>query len=307
MNVCAPVQKVAVYSTVYPGAEMYLPDWYRSLRAQSDGDFRLWIGLDGIGPKSVEEIVGTRIEATWVHSQPGDTPTQIRQRALEQIAKTYDVLVLVDSDDILHETRVAAAREAMKSADLIGCALSLVDQQGNELGQALNLPSGTTIEELLPRHNVFGFSNTAYRSELLLQCLPVPVDVSLMDWYLATKAWLMGARISFDPIARMNYRQHETNVARVRFPISSNQVAQDTESVRRHFQFVLSADPGGFQTGKLAQVKRVAAEVEEFYKIVVTEPSKLLCYVQALNSLNPAPLWWVSVAHPELRSMWHAM
>ena len=41
--------RIGVYTTVYPGVEPYLLDWYRSLRQQTDQEFQLWIGLDMIG------------------------------------------------------------------------------------------------------------------------------------------------------------------------------------------------------------------------------------------------------------------
>jgi hypothetical protein len=134
--------------------------------------------------------------------------------------------------------------------------------------------------------------------------LPVPAGAALVDWFLATKAWLLGARLEFDPVVRMNYRQHGANMARVRFPVNPEQVAGDTRLVRRHFQFLLAEDSGQFLTGRLAQLKAAAAVVEIFHERIVQKPSELARYVEALNALNPLPLWWASVAHPALESMW---
>jgi hypothetical protein len=296
--------KIVVYTTIYPGVETYISDWYRSVQAQTDRDFQLWIGLDGIGSETVESVIGSHLEARWVASEPGDTPARIRQRALAQIVNTCDAVVLVDIDDILHETRVAAAREVLATSELYGCALRLVNQQGRDLGMTFSLPSGTKAEEVLPRHNVFGLSNTAYQSALLQRCLPVPTEVTLVDWFLATKAWLMGARLAFDPVVRMDYRQHGANMARVRFPISPKQVIKDTELVRHHFEFMLALDPSGFLPERLVLLKNTASSIETFHQHIVPEPSRLLRYVESLNSLAPAPLWWSSVAHPALESMW---
>jgi len=300
------VQKIAVYTTVYPGVEAYLPDWYRSVQAQTDQEFELWIGLDNVEAEAVQTLVGTHFEATWVSSARGDTPAQIRQRSLAQIVKTCDAVVLVDSDDILHESRVAAARSALDKAELYGCALRLVNQQGRELRWTFGLPPEARAEDILPRYNIFGMSNTAYRSELLRRCLPVPAGVALVDWFLATKAWLLGARLAFDPVVRMDYRQHGNNMARVRFPVSAQQVTEDTELVRRHFRFILAEEARNFLPGRLAQVNDVAAEIEAFQNCVIRNSYQLQCYVEALNRLNPAPVWWASVAHPELAPMWRA-
>jgi hypothetical protein len=216
-------------------------------------------------------------------------------------------VVLVDCDDILHASRVAAAREAIETADLAGCALRLVNEQGRELGLTLGLPPETDAGDVLPRHNVFGFSNTTYRSKLLQQCFPIPADAALIDWFLATKSWLMGAKLSFDPMVRMDYRQHGANMACVRFPMGPEQVVKATELVRRHFQFILAEDAGEFLSDRLSLVKSAAAGVEVFHERVVRIPRQLKHYTEALNRLNPAPLWWAGVAHPELASLWQAV
>ena len=299
-------KKVAVCTTIYRGVEAYLPDWYRSVRAQTDQDYQLWVALDGIEPEAVERVIGAQLEATWILSERGDTPAQIRQRVMSRIVQACDAVVLVDSDDILHESRVAAARAALEKGDLAGCALQLVDQQGQELGLALSLPSGTKAEDVLPQHNVFGLSNSAYRSDLLRRCLPISAGVILVDWFLATKAWLLGAKLTFDPVVRMDYRQHRANMAGVRFPVSPEQVARDTDLVQQHFQHVLAIKSADFLPDRLAQVRRVASNVESFRECVVREPYKLRRYVEALNLLNPAPIWWSSVAHPALHSMWES-
>ena len=77
---------------------------------------------------------GAALWSTWVLAQPGDTPAQVRQRLLERIVKACDGVVLVDSDDILHPNRVASARLALQHSDMVGCALRLVDTQGQALG-----------------------------------------------------------------------------------------------------------------------------------------------------------------------------
>lgn len=300
------LKRAAFYTTIYRGVEAYLPDWYRSVQAQTDQDFQLWIGLDGIEPEAVERLIGTQLDATWILSERGDTPAQIRQRAMARIVEAFDAVVLVDSDDILHESRLAAARSALETNELAGCALRLVDQQGQELGLTFGLPPGTKAEEVFPQHNVFGLSNSAYRTDLLRRCLPVPAGVVLVDWFLATRAWLFGASLGFDPMVRMDYRQHGANMARVRFPVGQEQVMKDTELVRQHFKHVLAIKSADFLPHRLTRVDQVASSIESFKECVVQDPYQLRCYIEALNLLNPAPIWWSSVAHPTLESMWQA-
>lgn len=295
---------LAVYTTIYPGVETYLLDWYRSLRRQTDQEFQLWIGLDKLTSESVQNMLGSDLTSNWVTAPSGATPAQIRQEALARIVETCSGVVLVDSDDLLHASRVAAARAALQDSELAGCALCLVDQRGQNLGLTFDLPPHFGPEDVFPRNNVFGFSNSAFRSDLLRRCLPIPANVVLVDWFLATRAWLLGARLAFDRVPRMDYRQHPANTARVRSPFSRNQVISDTALVRRHFQLLLAEHRRDYVDERYAAVGKVAREVEEFHQRIVLHPAKLDGYVEALNALHPAQLWWSCVAYPALGHMW---
>jgi hypothetical protein len=298
------MQRIAVYTTVYPGVEMYLPDWYHSVRDQTDQDFQLWIGLDGINASAVETAIGTHLDVVWVPSEPGSTPALIRQRSLAQIVEDFDAVVLVDSDDILRPTRVAAARAALQTSELAACALQFVDQYRQDLGTTLTLPERAVADNILPRNNVFGFSNSAYRSELLRQCLPVPATIALVDWFLATKAWLMGARLAFDPVVRMDYRQHGANMAPIRFPFDANQVIRDTKKVREHYRLLQAARMENVLPDRWAQVQEAATDVQLFSEQVASHPGRLVNYVSKLNALEPEVVWWWDVAQPALQWMW---
>jgi hypothetical protein len=298
------MERIAVYTTIYPGVETYLPDWYRSVQAQTDQQFQLWIGLDGMEPGTVENVIGTHLEAVWVPSKQDDTPAQIRQRSLAQIVEEFDAVVLADSDDILHPTRVAAARAALEASELAACALRLVDQHRQDLGKTLTLPERASSDNILPRNNVFGFSNSAYQSELLRQCLPLPAGIALVDWFLATKAWLKGAKLAFDPIVRMEYRQHGANMAPIHFPFDENQVTRDTKRVREHFCLLQAATMENVLPDRWLQVQEAAEDVQLFSEQVVSQPEKLENYVRNLNALEPQVVWWWDVAQPALQWMW---
>jgi hypothetical protein len=295
---------LALYTTIYPGVESFLPDWCRSVRGQTDNEYRLWIGLDTLGIDAVKDAMGVDLDATWVAAPPGETPAQVRQRALARIVESCDGVVLVDSDDVLHPSRVASARAALHASDLVGCAMRLVDAQCQDLGEVFGLPEQRSPDEVLPRNNIFGLSNSSFRSDLLRRCLPIPSTVMLIDWFLATRAWLSGASLAFDPEVGMDYRQHGANMARVRPPFSPQQVFKDTQRVRQHFQIVRTVRLEAVNADRFAELARVAADIESFHTQVALQPMRLDRYVQALNLLETAPLWWSCVAHPALRRMW---
>ena len=288
-----------------PWDEPYIADWYRSLCQQTDRDFQLWIGLDGLGSESVKDMMGMDPKAIWVTVSSGATPAQIRQQALARIVGACSGVVLVDSDDLLHPSRVAAARAALQAAEITGCALRLIDEHGKDIGLTFDLPPRFAAEDVFPRNNIYGFSNSAFRSDFLRRCLPIPAEAILVDWFLATRAWLLGANMSFDRVPRMDYRQHPANTARVRFPFSGDQVMSDTALVQQHFELILATPRPEFLAERYGALTNVAREVEVFQQRIVSCSGQLKSYVQALNALEPTPLWWTCVAYPGLGHMWN--
>lgn len=298
------LRSLAVGTAFYPGVEPFLQAWYQSIQHQTDQNFQLWIALDALDVRTAIDAMGGNPVATWILVPSGDTPAQVRQRLLERLVETCDGIVLVDSDDVLHPNRVAAARSALQRSDLVGCTLRLVDVQGRDSGLTLGLPKNVGPDEILPRHNVYGLSNTAWRADLMSQCLPIPETVEIVDWFLATKAWLCGAKLSFDADIGMDYRQHGSNMAQVRAPFTREQVVRDTERVLQHYRLVRAFQPRGAIPARTVQIDEVMHDVERFRSVVLGNENLLVQYLEALNALDPAPLWWSSVAHPSLRHFW---
>ena len=87
-----------------------------------------------MGSESVQKMLGPDLKTNWVVVPEGATAAQIRQEALTRIVETCSGVVLVDSDDLLRPSRVAAARAALQTSELAGCALGLIDQHGKDLG-----------------------------------------------------------------------------------------------------------------------------------------------------------------------------
>ncbi len=154
----------------------------------------------------------------------------------------------------------------------------------------------------LPRTNVFGLSNTAYRSDVLRRCLPIPAEAALVDWYLITRAWLQGARLAFDPTPGWTTASTDANMARIRPPFTAERVRADTALRPR----ALPAGAGRPRRGRCRperrEVREAAADVEAFDQRVVSNAAGLSNYVRALNAAPPPVLWWACVAHPSLRA-----
>lgn len=298
-----PFERLALYTTVYRGVEPYLGAWYRSVLAQTDQDFDLWIGSDGLSPDAVADVLGVTPDANWVCGQTGESGGRLRAHAIELMADAYDSVIFVDSDDLLEPSRVAAARAALAECDVAACALRIVDEAARDTGAVFGVEAPGDIGDIIARHNLLGLSNTAYRSTVLYRCLPVPPDCELVDWLLATRAWASGARLHFDPTPRMRYRQYGRNAAQVLPPFSEEYVLRTTGRVLRHYECVKR---GGWP---LPEAPRRAIDdahrrARAFNDAITASAALRARYVAALNALPPHLVWWWCVANAELEFIW---
>jgi hypothetical protein len=193
----------------------------------------------------------------------------------------------------------------MRRYDLIGCALRLVDEAGDDLGVTFGPTPGADYDKLLPSYNIFGLSNSAYRSQVLRRCLPIPADCVLIDWLLATRAWAGGATLAFDFTPRMAYRRHSRNTTPLLQPFTAQQVLTAAQLVVEHYRLVLLMNEHwtGSDTRR-AQLRGACDRAEFFQRAIASEQDKLERYVRELNRLTPAYVWWWCVAHPELEEIW---
>lgn len=297
--------RLVMYTTAYPAAEPYLPAWVASLRAQTDRDFDLCIGVDGLPVEKLERVLGGLSRVTIVPAMAGSQPAQVRRAAIEPLLDRYDGVIFADVDDELLASRVAAARERLRTWDVSGCRLRIMDQGGRDLDLIFGPAEGEDPCAYLPRWNAFGLSNTAYRTETLRACLPVPDDCVLFDWFLASRAWLMGASLGFDLEPRMRYRQYPGNTADVLGPSTPAGVRAATDMVRTHYTHLLRGMADGADPRRKALLT-ARAEVEQFARWSSESEVALERYVIHLNALPRRYLWWWSVAHPELEHLWKA-
>ena len=300
--------RLALYTTVFPAVQKFLAAWYESVLRQTDRSFDLFIGCDELSSADVQTLLGRSVEATWHMAPRGSTPTQVREATIREILRdgSYNSVVFVDADDVLHATRVESARREMARSDVAGCGLEIIREDGSSTGHYFG-PSSSALDfdTLLPRCNFFGMSNTVYRTSVLARCLPLPAKCAMMDWFLITRAWASGASLTFDPSRRMYYRQYSSNLAQVLSPFSAPYIRRATAMVLVHYRMVLTGIPE-LPTSVRRLLQQAQDRVLQFEQRVASNESNLQYYVTALNALPPSPMWWTCVARPELEEMWRS-
>lgn len=294
---------ITLYTTIHPGTRPFLKEWYESVRAQTDSSFDLWVGIDGVTVEETCTIVGEDLEARWIEAKDNDTPAQVRERAWRALIPKTDAVVMVDADDVMHPERVEAAGRQIRHHDGVGCSLQLVGEKGESLGHKMPPETCSSAERALPQYNIFGLSNTTYRTDVLKRSLPIPSDVILVDWYIATMAWLRGDDLAFDRSVRMDYRQHEDSTLSVLPPFTPEDIRTATDVVQNHFKRVIQNIPSETLDGRLGVLQRARKRISNFAD-QISDAEWLRYYTRHLNQTAPTPLWWACVAHPSLDSLW---
>ena len=294
---------LALYTTIHPGTRPYLRDWYASVQAQSDQEFELWIGIDEV---PIEEACGLmdikESEAQWVVADEDDTPAMVREHAWAAMLPHADAIIMTDSDDVLRAHRIEQGRKDISSADVTSCSMELIDQQGETLNEVMP-PATYQSEDVLPYRNVFGLSNTTYRASVLRDCLPLPDNTILADWYLATQAWLQGYALHCNPAVGMAYRQHNDNTLALLPPFTRRDIQKTTEVVQYHFKLVAKNLPPDVIDSRKRKVVEARNRVDAFAEQVVRNEARLANYVEQLNGQPILPLWWACVDHPDIQSL----
>lgn len=301
-----PAHEAVLCVVVHRGVLPFLPAWCASVAAQSDRAFDLCVALDGVAPEELPSLPGEGREVQFVHPAPGRSPAEVRNELFAAVVGAYKLIVAADADDLLAPERVAGARGGAARADLSACAMELIDHAGTPLGRrfcALADTSADALGRLLPRANVFGLSNTAWRAATLRACLPAPPGVVAVDWYLATAAWLRGARLAVDARPLMAYRQYADNTARVVPPFTPAVVRAAAAIVLGHQRAVVAelAPEAGARGAALRAALGVS---ERFAAVVLGDEARLAGYCAALARLPAPQAWWTIVADPALEEMW---
>lgn len=294
--------KTALYSTLYPAITPYLEPFFNSIDRQSDQDFDLCLGLDGFDEKLLEPFLNR--EAHCIPAK-GDTIASMRERALLEICKSYDAVILVDSDDILLPNRVKRGREALKTYDAYACALELIDETATPLNLTFQANRVSSWESYLSRVNVFGFSNAAYRADVLAACFPIARETVMVDWLVASQVLAQNHSLYFDAEPHMLYRQYGANTARVISPFTAEQITRACLLVLGHYDYLLDLFKTRAPQNELFQEELIKRQrgVKRFFEFMQDE-AKLRAYTEKINYLKATYSWWEMVAHPDLESLW---
>lgn len=171
--------KLVVWANIYEGLnDDYLNDWRKALGRQLDMDY---------------EILYSSLEGANV--------------CLKNAVENYDAILCLDVDDIPEQALIHIAKINAGKHDVTAFGMKMVDEKNENVTGLF----GRVVD--VSKHNVWGFGNTVYRSDILKRLLPIDFTVAQPDWETAKKADGLGADMHFERLALIRYRQYSSSQA----------------------------------------------------------------------------------------------
>lgn len=290
--------RTALVTVLYPEALRYFSQWKKSVQTQDTQDFDLVIALHNVRAEDVD-CADLHAKVRFV---AGSLGMSLRRSVFQGLADTYDTAVLVDIDDVLLPHRVRVACDALANADVYGCATQVVDEQLHPLN--VTFPEVEPSEPPPVTHgNVWGCSNTAYRTEVLREVARFPDNCVLADWYMATLAANVGAKFVFDAEPAMQYRIRPGAPTNPCEPYAPSVLRTATDLTEGHLRLVSQA--ACINQSFREKLSERLAEVTVFRRAMQSDTAAT-AYLRALSETISRPrVWWESVAHTMLRDLWN--
>ena len=293
------MNKTAFFTTVFPGCEKFLEDYFTSLKNQSFKGFDIVIvnENENVDKSTFESFSTSETPVKIIDSAQADAVGN-RIQGLQYIVETgYDIVVFGDCDDTFCENRVEESLKMLENADIAVNELMLMDSdlqllQENYLSKRLE-HNQMLDAAFIKDKNVFGMSNTALRTKILdiLNISSEIPPVIAFDWYFfAELLEKPGVTARFTNLCHTNYRQHETNL------VGLNK--HDASLILRGVQV------------KLTQYKQLSKKFPKYDKMyrdfdtLEKKLSKNLNFKQAyldkiIQKQIDNPLWWEEIEFME--------
>jgi hypothetical protein len=284
------INKAAFFTVVYPGAEPFLPDFFRSLEKQSHAEFDLIIGNDGLQDL---DLGSYDLNARIVDLD--GTPAEIRESGLRFLrSQGYEQVIFGDCDDFFSSNRVEVSLRLLQECEVVVNELDLVDEEGALLQSgylARRLDEGAVIAaDLIGDKNIFGLSNTAVRGSCL-QGREIPANLVAVDWFLFASLLEGGAKAIFTSSTKTFYRQHGANTA----GLAGNDPRKAIQAVRvKALHYEALAEAG------LESYRGAAAAFKSLRQRLLDDDTFRAQYLSFLESRTMEfPFWWECALLPE--------
>lgn len=203
---------ILLVSFVYPQVQKFLKDFFVSLKKQSFMKFDTLIFNDGMKINLKKYGYYGKV----INNKYNLSMWELRKEAINYgIDKNYDLLVFIDSDDVLDRKRIERLKfEYNPEINFFYNDLYYLENKNKDFFNN-QLPLKTRNEAMIENYNYLGMSNTAInlsKDEKIISNIPIYNEIIAFDWYLYSYLLLKGA-IGKKINSKTYYRIHNNNVA----------------------------------------------------------------------------------------------
>jgi hypothetical protein len=281
-------QNTVFITTIFPSVSGFLSTFFESIKKQTYKEFDLLIMNDGyIG--DIEQY-GLENFSADVINICNKTPAEIRAEGINYaLEKNYKIIVLGDADDYFSENRIQKSVELLKNYDIVVNDLTIVDAGENNviegyLSSRINNKTEIPIEFIYER-NIFGLSNTAFRTNFLKKDFRLINDkVIAFDWLLFSGLLLEGGKAIFTDECISYYRVYDGNTIGLSNP-DEKKIILGLQVKKQHYNLLKNKNQEykKYYEGVVEIIKQIEVS-EEFKRNFITH------YLQKHNLTNL--FWW---------------
>lgn len=210
---------LAILMGTYQGAQ-YLPEQLQSIEAQTYRNWSLWISDDGSTDRTREIVDQFRLRtASPVHilSGPGQGFLRNFMSLVSRPEIDADFYGFSDQDDLWHPDKVEhalgwLASQCSERPALFCSRTRIVDSAGRVIGFSPHFRREPSFANSLVQSIAGGntmIMNRAAR-DLIIRAGP-DVTVPSHDWWSYILVSGAGGSVRYDPVPKIDYRQHESN------------------------------------------------------------------------------------------------
>ena len=267
------MNKVALFTVFYPGAEGFVDDFVESVTNQTYKEFDLLIVNDGYTQSNLQTQYP---QLHIIEIEGNNTISGNRASGINfAIRNSYDILFLCDVDDYISPKRVEICLAALSNTDIVVNDLDIVDANRRIIFKDYfqkSIDDETYIDkDFISTKNIFGFSNTALRVPKLTE-IEFPKDLRIVDWYYFTQLLNNGFKAKFIPGNMIGISSFTLdgfkNLLRLKI---------------QHYNYFKDTYPK--YAALLYKMQELTAKTDEQLKEIIKD-----------NSIKtPYPLWWQNV------------
>lgn len=272
-----------ILTFTYPLIEPYFEDFLKSCDQQSNKEFDLVIVNDGLS--SLQTMVNGHPELNVTIKECKGTIAENRVYGLNFAKqKGYKYIILADSDDFFTSNRVQKTKDLLTSFEIVANDFDLVNIHGEELDAKYishRLENGHIVNfKSIVEQNILGFSNSAFRSDLIPDKLSIPQDIAVVDWYFYTMLLHAGHEAIFSNEMTTYYRQY-----------SENMIGINNETlVNYKKKLALKAKHYRYLSSSLKEFEELAEQYSNAENLSEIQVAELL-----QNNKIIYPLWWENI------------